>query len=51
MGFPNGSALKNMPANACQCRRQRFYPCVRKIPWRRKWQTTPALLPGKSHAQ
>ena len=22
---------------------------VRKIPWRRKWQSTPALLPGKSH--
>ena len=20
-----------------------------KIPWRRKWQSTPALLPGKSH--
>ena len=22
---------------------------VSKIPWRRKWQSTPALLPGKSH--
>jgi len=22
---------------------------VRKIPWRRKWQSTPVLLPGKSH--
>ena len=22
---------------------------VRKIPWRRKWLSTPALLPGKSH--
>ena len=22
---------------------------VGKIPWRRKWQSTPALLPGKSH--
>ena len=21
------------------------------IPWRRKWQSTPALLPGKSHGQ
>ena len=21
----------------------------RKIPWRRKWQSTPVLLPGKSH--
>ena len=23
----------------------------RKIPWRRKWQPTPVLLPGKSHGQ
>ena len=23
----------------------------RKIPWRRKWQPTPAFLPGKSHGQ
>ena len=26
-----------------------FDPWVRKIPWRRKWQPTPVLLPGKSH--
>ena len=24
---------------------------VRKIPWRRKWQTTPAFLPGEPHGQ
>ena len=24
---------------------------VRKIPWRRKWQPTPAFLPGESHGQ
>ena len=24
---------------------------VGKIPWRRKWQSTPALLPGKSHGR
>ena len=24
---------------------------VRKIPWRRKWQPTPVLLPGKFHGQ
>ena len=23
----------------------------RKIPWRRQWQSTPALLPGKSHGR
>ena len=28
-----------------------FDSWVRKIPWRRKWQSTPVLLPGKSHGQ
>ena len=28
-----------------------FYSWVRKIPWRRKWQFTPVLLPGKSYGQ
>ena len=28
-----------------------FDSYVGKIPWRRKWQPTPVLLPGKSHAQ
>jgi len=28
-----------------------FDPWVGKIPWRRKWQPTPVLLPGKSHGQ
>ena len=31
--------------------RPRFDPWVGKIPWRRKWQPTPVLLPGKSHGQ
>ena len=34
-----------------QCRRPGFDPWVGKIPWRRKWQPTPVLLPGKSHGQ
>ena len=25
--------------------------CVRKMPWRRKWQPTPVFLLGKSHGQ
>ena len=29
----------------------RFNPWVGKIPWRRKWQPTLVLLPGKSHGQ
>jgi len=40
--------------SACQCRSCRrliFYPWIGKIPWRRKWQSTPVLLPEKSHRQ
>ena len=29
----------------------RFDPWVGKIPWRRKWQPTPVVLPGESHGQ
>ena len=32
-----------------QCGRPEFNSWVRKIPWRRKWQPTPVLLPGKPH--
>ena len=34
-----------------QCRRPRFNPWVKKIPWRKKWQPTPVLLSGKFHGQ
>ena len=47
LGFPGGSE-----GRVClQCRRPEFDPWVRKIPWRRKWQPTPVLLPGESHGQ
>ena len=39
---------------AYQCRGQkrgRFGPWVGRIPQRKKWQTTPGFLPGKSHGQ
>jgi len=26
-------------------------PWIGKVPWRRKWQPTPAFLSGKSHGQ
>ena len=45
--FPSGS-----DGSVClQCGRPGFEPWVGKIPWRRKWQSTPVLLPGKSHGQ
>ena len=40
--------------STCQCRKRRrrgFYPWVGKIPWRRKWQSTPVFLPEKSYGQ
>ena len=47
-GFPGGPSGKR---SACQCRRYRFDPWVRKIPWRRKQQPTPLFLPGEPHGQ
>ena len=43
-GFPGGSEGKSI---CLQCRSPGFDPWVRKIPWRRKWQPTPVLLPGQ----
>ena len=37
--------------STCRCRRHRFDPWLRKIPWNRKWQPTPVFLLGKSHGQ
>ena len=34
-----------------RCRRHRFDPWVRKIPWRRKLQPIPMFLPVKFHGQ
>ena len=45
LGGPNGKEP------TCQCRRCRFDPWVRKMPWRRAWQPTSLLFPGESHGQ
>ena len=50
-GFPGGASGKEP---TCHCRRHKrpgFYPWVRKIPWRRAWQSTPVFLPRESHGQ
>ena len=46
LDFPGGSVGKSV---CLWCGRPRFDPWVRKIPWKRKWQFTPVLLPGISH--
>ena len=43
--------VKNPPANAGDIRDSGSIPWVRKITWRRAWQPTPVLLPGKSQGQ
>ena len=52
--FPGGSAITESPAmqeTSLPCGKSEFDSWVRKIPYRRKWQTTPVFLPGKSHGQ
>ena len=50
-----GSCLQRLllcfsdPDFSLQCGRPKFDPRFWKIPWRRKWQPTPVLLPGESH--
>ena len=43
--------LKNPPPGAGDIKRHKFYPWVRKIPWKRAWQHTLVFLPGESHGQ
>ena len=47
---PSSSVAKNYPAMQ-ETPRCGFYPWVRKIPQKRKWQATPVILPVKSHGQ
>ena len=44
-GLPRWHSSKE---STCQCRRLRFNPWVRKIPWGRKWQPTPVFLQENS---
>ena len=51
LGFPGVASHKEL---AYQCSRPKgweFDPWVRKIPCRRKWQSTPVFLPGISCVQ
>ena len=51
MDFQVVLVVKNPPANAEDIKRYGFQIWVRKIPWRRAWQSTPVFLPGESHGQ
>ena len=45
-GFPGGSDGKGFACNAGDLG---LTPGLGRFPWRRKWQRTPELFPGKSH--
>ena len=45
---PGGSEGK---ASACNMGDSGSIPGLGRIPWRRKWQPTPVLLPGISHGR
>ena len=47
--FTGGASGKESACKCRRCKRRGFDPWVGKIPWRRKWQPTAVLLPGKSH--
>ena len=47
-GLPGGASGKE---SACQCKRHRFDPWIRKTPWNRKWQPALVFLPGEFHGQ
>ena len=51
MGFPGGTGGKESTSKCRRHRRPGFGPWVGKIPWSRKWQPTPAFLPGKFRGQ
>ena len=45
------SLVVQMVKNLLAMQETRVHPWVRKIPWRREWQPTPAFLPGEFHGQ
>ena len=50
-GFPGGTVVKNLPANAGDARDMGLIAGSGRFPWRREWQHTPVYLPGEFHGQ
>ena len=51
LGFPRWCSGKESANHCRRLKRRRFSPWVWKIPWSKKWQSTPLFLPGKFHGQ
>ena len=43
-GFPGGTSAKEPACQCRRCKRHRFDPWVRKIPWRKAWQKSQTQL-------
>ena len=50
-GLPGGSSGKEPAFRCWRYKRCGLNPWVRKIPWKRAWQTPPTFLPGGSQGQ
>ena len=51
VGLPRWLSGEESTCQCRRCRRSRLDPWVGRIPWRRKWQSTPVFLPGESDGQ
>ena len=51
MGFPDGASGKESACRYRRCKRCRFNPWVKKVPWRRALHPTPVFWPGECHGQ
>ena len=47
----SGKKKKKKKKSTSQYRKHGFHPWVRKITWRRKWQSIPVVWPRKAHGQ
>ena len=47
-GFPGGASGKEIASQCRRCKRCKFNPWVRKIPWRKAQQPVLVFLPGES---
>ena len=50
-GFPVDASGKEPACQSRRCKGLRFDPWVKKISWRRAWQSIPVFLPRESHGQ
>jgi len=51
VGLPRWFSGSKIFLKCKRCRRPRFDPWVRKVPWRRAGQPPPVFLPGECHGQ